>query len=149
MSLELDIISLISTGEKLVTMFLIPAPTDYSKQVLYATYDITDFLGKENAIGVSVGPGWYGIPKLRMQAEITYYDGTTELITTSMTLDWRVTVGAIIRSSIYDGEYYDAREEKPGWDLANGAILNVSRTNRWTTAVATNSPGGKIGITKT
>jgi alpha-L-rhamnosidase len=131
-------------GKKVGDNVLDPGTSDYSKQVLYATYDITDFLERENAIGVSVGPGWYGIPKLRMQAEISYSDGTTEMINTSMKFDWRVTIGPIIKSSIYDGEYYDAREEKSGWDLANGSILNVSRTNRWTTAVATNSPGGKM-----
>lgn len=131
-------------GRKVGDHVLDPGTTDYSKQVLYATYDITDFLEKENAIGVSVGPGWYGMPKLRMQAEITYTDGTTDMITTSMKLDWSVTVGPIIKSSIYDGEYYDAREEKPGWDLAKGTIGNVSRTSQWTTAVATNSPGGKM-----
>lgn len=135
-------------GRKVGDHVLDPGTTDYSKQVLYATYDITDFLEKENAIGVSVGPGWYGIPKLRMQAEITYTDGTTEMIPTSMNNNWnnnwKVTVGPIIKSSIYDGEYYDAREEKPGWDLANDTILNVRRTNRWTAAVATNSPGGKM-----
>lgn len=131
-------------GRKVGDHVLDPGTTDYSKQVLYATYDITDFLEKENAIGVSVGPGWYGMPKLRMQVEITYTDGTTEMISTSMKVDWRVTVGPIIKSSIYDGEYYDAREEKPDLDIANGTILKVSRTNRWTTAVATNSPGGKM-----
>jgi alpha-L-rhamnosidase len=131
-------------GRKVGDHVLDPGTTDYSKQVLYTTYDIIDFLEKKNAIGVSIGPGWYGMPKLRLQAEITYIDGTTEMITTAKNMNWQVTVGPIIKSSIYDGEYYDAREEKPGWDLATGKILNISRTNRWMNAVATNSPGGKM-----
>jgi alpha-L-rhamnosidase len=131
-------------GKKIGDHVLDQGTTDYNKQVLYATYDITDFLEKENAFGVSVGPGWYGIPKLRMQAEITYTDGTTEMITTSFNMNWKVTVGPIIKSSIYDGEYYDAREEKPGWDLAQGTTGNFSRNNQWQAAVATTSPGGKM-----
>lgn len=131
-------------GRKVGDHVLDPGTTDYSKRVLYATYDIIDFLEKENAIGVSVGPGWYGMPKLLMQTEITYTDGTTDMITTPMQFDWRVTVGPIIKSSINDGEYYDAREERPGWDLAKGTNDHVSRTNQWTVAVATNSPGGKM-----
>ena len=130
-------------GKKVGNHVLDPGTTDYSKQVLYATYDITDFLGKENAIGVSVGPGWYGVPKLRLQAEITYNDGTTEMIPTATNFDWKVSDGPIIRSSIYDGESFDAREEKSEWDLPKTSV-NYSRTSRWTNAVATTSPGGKM-----
>ena len=131
-------------GKKVGDHILDPGTTDYSKQVLYATYDITDFIEKENAIGVKVGPGWYGLPKLRMQTEIEYIDGTKEIISTDMKFDWKVTNGPIVKSSIYDGEYYDAREEKPGWDIATGTILNLSRTNQWINAVVTDAPGGKM-----
>jgi alpha-L-rhamnosidase len=121
-----------------------PGTTDYSKRVLYATYDITDFVKKDNAIAVCVGPGWYGMPKLRLQTEITYTNGTTETIATSMKHPWFVSVGPIIKSSIYDGEYYDAREEKPGWDSVRGSSRQVNRASRWTTAAAASSPGGQM-----
>ena len=125
-------------------MYWTPGTTDYGKRVLYATYDITGLLEKENVFGVVVGPGWYGIPKLRFQAEIIYTDNTTEMITTGRNLDWKVTVGPIIKSSVYDGEYYDAREEKTGWDLVKEVPSQPDRTERWMIAVTTDAPGGKM-----
>ncbi|MDZ4710525.1 MAG: family 78 glycoside hydrolase catalytic domain [Saprospiraceae bacterium] len=129
-------------GRKVGNHVLDPGTTDYSKQVLYTTYDITDFLEKEKAIGASVGPGWYGIPKLRLQAEITYNDGTTEMISTAMNFDWKVSDGPIIKSSIYDGEFFDAREEKPEWDLPKAGV-NYSQTSM-DKFCSNYSPGGKM-----
>jgi len=122
-----------------------PGETDYSKRILYATYDITDFVDKgRNAIGVAVGPGWYGTPKLCMQAEIIYTDGVKEIITTSSEQGWQVRGGPIIKSSIYDGEYYDAREEDTEGNPAISSSQNVSRFNQWNTAATVSSPGGQM-----
>jgi len=131
-------------GQKVGDHVLDPGNTDYSKRVLYATYDITDALGKENEFGITVGPGWYGMPKLKMQAEITYSDGTREIVSTSKSTFWSVTIGPIVKSSIYDGEFYDAREEKPGCGEVKGKISNVSKWNMWAVVVATDPPGGKM-----
>jgi alpha-L-rhamnosidase len=127
-------------GKKVGDHVLDPGTTDYNKRVLYATYDVTDLLNKTNAFGVIVGTGWYGSPKLRMQTEVTFKDGTTEVFKTSY--NWRVTIGPIVSSGIYSGESYDAREEKKGWDEVNSPDLNITRTNRWVSTVTTSSPGG-------
>lgn len=133
-------------GKKVGDHILDPSTSDYGKRIYYVTYDITGSLEKENVFGVMIGPGWYGIPKLRLQAEITYTDNTTEWITTSQNLleqNWKVLTGPIISSSLYDGETYDAREEDPGWNLPSGQTMD------WPVAVITDAPGGKMVAQKT
>jgi len=127
-------------GKKVGNHVLDPAASDYNKRVYYATYDITTLLLKKNRFGVIVAPGWYGVPKLRLQAEISYSDGTNETISSDW--NWGVTVGPSIKSSIYDGEEYDARLEKGGWDEPIGDTTQSSRTNKWFTAKVIEAPGG-------
>ena len=56
-----------------------PGWTDYSKRVLYSTYDVGGLIKQgDNVLGVIVGNGWYGMPKLLLQVEVTYADGTRE-----------------------------------------------------------------------
>jgi len=135
-------------GEKVGGSVLDPGVTNYDKRVLYATYDVTDFLKKEeNVIGVIVGAGWYGMPKLRMQTEIIFTDGTKKMVKTDRSRtpflnNWKVSFGPIIRSSVYDGELYDAREERPGWDVA-GSINNGGQIIRFT-----DPPGGQMSSQK-
>lgn len=133
-------------GKKVGDHVLDPATSDYNKQVFYMTYDISDLLEKQNAFGIMVGPGWYGVPKLRMQAEILYADGTSETIATCWDpySNWLVSTGGTISSSIFDGEIYDAREEKPGWSLPEMPEEKWPRTQQWINAVVTDSPGGKM-----
>jgi alpha-L-rhamnosidase len=127
-------------GKKAGDHVLDPSTSDYSKRVYYATYDIADFLEKENAFVVTVGPGWYGLPKLKILVEINYTDGTHENITSN---DMRtVTTGPILRSSIYDGEYYDAREEKP--DFYTSGIPSFIMNATWGYAPLADDPGGKM-----
>lgn len=116
-----------------------PATSEYSKRVYYSTYDVTGLLKKENVIVVALGPGWYGVPKLRMQLEITFVDGTTATITSS---DVRsVTTGPIVRSTIFDGEYYDAREEDP--DIySKTPIMELNK--KWGYAQIVDPPGGTM-----
>ncbi len=127
-------------GNKVGEHKLDPALSDYSKRVYYSTYDILPYLNAQNVVLVSVGPGWYGVPKLRMQIEIRFTDGTEQMITTSSMRS--VTVGPIIRSSIYDGEIYDAREENE--DLYAFALPPDFINKRWGYAVTTDPPGGKM-----
>ena len=126
-------------GTKVGDHVLDPATSEYSKRVYYATYDVTTLLKKENVLVVTLGPGWYGVPKLRMQLEITFLDGTSSTITSS---DVRsVTTGPIVRSTIYDGEYYDAREEDP--DIYSKTPIN-ELNKKWGYAQVVDPPGGKM-----
>ena len=47
-------------GRKVGDHVLDPGFTDYAQQVLYVTYDVTDAIkAGRNAIGVTLGNGWY------------------------------------------------------------------------------------------
>jgi alpha-L-rhamnosidase len=123
-----------------------PGTSDYSKRVLYATYDIAPLLEESNALGVMVGPGWYGVPKLLLQVEVTYEDNRKQVIASCWDPyeNWLVSTGPIIRSSVFDGELYDARQERPHWSSTEGPVGGTSRTDQWINAVVTDAPGGEM-----
>jgi len=56
-------------------------------------------------------------PVALLQINIEFYDGTKISLSTDNT--WKVTSGPITFSEIYMGEAYDARLEKPGWDISD------------------------------
>lgn len=113
-------------GEELFT----PGWTSYNKRLQYQIYDVTDLLQKgKNVVGAVIADGWYkgrlgwGKGKrnyygnqlaLLFQLEVEYDNGKTETIISDK--DWQCTTGAIRMSSIYDGEVYDARLERTGWN---------------------------------
>lgn len=136
-------------GRRVGDHVLDPGWTDYSKRVLYATYDVGSLLRKgNNAVAAITGQGHYGMPKLLLQLEVQYGDGTTDVLYTRGghgAMSWRVTSGPIVASSIFDGETYDARLEKTGWDLPEGKLpQGLDRTEGWTTAVPVEAPGGRL-----
>lgn len=121
----LGIYSFQINGRRVGDDVLSPGYTTYSKRVETVTYDVTSLLQLgENAIGASLGEGWYAgnlllrgrkelrqlTPKLLGQLEITYDDGTTETISTDGS--WKGTdAGPILSGGFYHGEDYDARKE--------------------------------------
>jgi alpha-L-rhamnosidase len=106
-----------------------PGWTVYDQRLRYQTFDVTALLKPgRNAIGAILGDGWFrgrigfGSGKsniwgehlaLLAQLEIQYADGSSERIISDE--NWRAATGAIISSSIYDGETCDARLEPVGW----------------------------------
>ena len=116
-------------GSKIGDHVLSPGLTDYGKRALYVTYDVTDDLcAGVNAVGVILGNGRYfaprrssptntinyGYPKLLLQLEIEYHDGSIETVLSDGS--WKLTdKGPIRANSEYDGEIYDARKELNGW----------------------------------
>src|SRR6201996_8578871 len=140
-------------GQKVGDHVLDPGFTDYSKRVLYATYDVASQLKRgKNTMAVAVGNGWYGMPKVLLQCEITYTDGSQEVLYThSAAADppngpWSVTNGPILANGVYDGETYDARLEKAGWDTPSGSPAQQNSAfdaaNEWTTPQSVPAPGG-------
>ena len=111
---------------------LAPGWTSYHHRLRYQTFDVTSLLREgRNAIGAILGDGWYrgrlGFGggrrniygdrlALLAQLEIIYANGTMEQIITDET--WRAVRGPVLSSDIYDGETYDARQERPGWSSA-------------------------------
>jgi len=116
-------------GKKVGDQVLTPGWTSFHSRIQYQTYDVSSLLNTGgNAMGIILGNGWYRafMPNNRdvpgfgeesldvmAQLEVTYTDGTHEIVTTDGS--WKSSIGPIIKSGIYDGEAYDARLEKPGW----------------------------------
>lgn len=120
-------------GQRLGDHMLDMPWTQYNKQVLYNTFDVTEMLSKgKNAIGVMLGNGWYnpmpfklfrswnlrdeltvGKPMVKAQLRITYSDGSIETIVTDK--NWKAGDGPVLKNSVYLGELYDARLEQKGW----------------------------------
>jgi len=110
--------------------------TQFGKQLMYNTFDVTSMLRKgENAVGVMLGNGWYnpmpikmfqrwnlrdyltiGKPCLKAQLRITLSDSSTQTIVTNES--WKTGDGPILKNSVYLGELYDARLELKGWTEA-------------------------------
>ncbi len=139
-------------GERMPENCLSPAPTDYTKSVIYNTYDVTDLIQRENCIGIILGGGYYyamtqnyqnnvrttyGFPCLLMNLIVEYSDGTVETISTDTT--WRVNIDGPIRySNLYDGMMYDARKELKGW------LTSDYDDSAWLVARPAKAPGGKL-----
>ena len=125
----LGFFDLYCNGRKVSDHVMDPALSDYRKAAYYVTFDVTSHLQKgSNALGVVLGNGRffaprlqspaptlnYGYPKLLLQTEITYEDGTTAQIVSDE--NWKLTTqGPIRANSEYDGEEYDALREMDGW----------------------------------
>ena len=140
-------------GKKIGDHLLDPGYTRFDKRALYVTYDVTDALRRgKNAVGVILGNGWYNVqtkavwdfhkapwraaPKLLMQLRVEYADGRVETIGTDSR--WTTSTGPITFDSIYGGETYDARAEKPGWDTPE------YDDSGWAMAQVVSPPGGKL-----
>ena len=116
-------------GHKVGDQVLAPGLTDYTKNVKYNVFDVTELVnGEKHTLGVILGNGRYyairqekpykvknfGFPKMQMQIRITYTDGSRQTIHTDDT--WKGTTdGPIISNNEYDGEIYDARKELKDW----------------------------------
>ncbi len=108
---------------------LSPGYTTYSKRVETLTYDVTPLLvSGDNAIGASLGEGWYAgnfllrkreelrslTPKLIGQLELTFEDGTVETVLTDES--WKgMDAGPLRAGGFYHGEDYDAQKELGPW----------------------------------
>jgi alpha-L-rhamnosidase len=108
---------------------LSPGWTVYGERLRYYTHDVTGLLVEgENAVGAWLGDGWYrgrlgfngghhdlyGTDlSLLAQLEVRYSDGRG--LTFATDASWRAATGPILVSGLYDGETYDAREERTGW----------------------------------
>ena len=126
-------------GQKVSDNVMTPGWTPYQKRIETLTYDVTDLLHSgENVLAATVAEGWHTGRYLKLRAlkvkpsallaqlEITYSDGTSQLVTTDK--NWQVTLDGPIRAaSNYDGENYDANYEMPGWNTVNFSSSNWKR----------------------
>ena len=117
-------------GKRISDDVLSPGLTDYSKEVLYRTHDVTSFLKPgANAIGIMLSNGWYSAasilpwerggpwgypPRAILQMTVTHDDGTETHMLTDKT--WKTTRGPVGANQLVAGETYDARLEKSHWN---------------------------------
>ncbi len=135
-------------GHRVGHRVLDPAFTNYTKRVLYSTYDVTRWLKPgENAIGVMLGNGWateraggipgyFKAPALLAQMNIELAGGRRVSVFTDNS--WKVHRGPVIRDSVYNGEIYDARLATPGWDRPG------FDDSAWASAEKMKAPGGVL-----
>jgi alpha-L-rhamnosidase len=130
-------------GKKIGDQVLAPAVTNYDKRALkdllypyddqstqrvfYNSFDVTqDVKQGTNCIGILLGNGWYNqrdrtvegkmwydLPKLILQLEVTYSDGSTQKIVSDGS--WKTSSGPLLHDGIFSGEKYDARLELGAW----------------------------------
>ncbi|AYL95411.1 glycoside hydrolase family 78 protein [Mucilaginibacter celer] len=119
-------------GAKVGDAYLTPGWTSYNKRLQYQAYDVKQLLKQgDNAIGVTLGSGWYRSPLgpvvprpnfygtslgLLLQIKIVYADGTEKLIVSDES--WKSSTGALRFAEIYDGCTLDTRLDQKGWATA-------------------------------
>jgi alpha-L-rhamnosidase len=117
-------------GVNVTDEYFTPGWTAYDDRTTYLTYDVTKLVNAgANCFAAELGDGWtrgklgfmylfdnYGTKiSLLAQLEITYSDGTTDVIPTDES--WKVSTGEIIFGDIYDGSTLDFTKEHKGWKL--------------------------------
>lgn len=140
-------------GKKIGDQVLAPNPTDYRKTYLSNTHDVTALIQTgNNAIATVLGNGrfftmrqnyktkkhnTFGYPKLLLQLEIEYANGTKKTIVSDET--WKLNVDGPIRTNNeYDGEEYDATKEFNGWASAG------FNDTKWMKPALVKAPAGKM-----
>ncbi|MDR2773169.1 MAG: glycoside hydrolase family 78 protein [Tannerella sp.] len=154
-------------GKKVGDQVLAPAVTNYdvrplsnliyfyddrsSQRVLYNTFDVAGLLREgTNTLGAVLGNGWYNqrdrrvegdmwydLPKLYIQLEITYTDGSTETVSTDES--WKcTTAGPLRHDGIFTGERYDARLDLGSWNMKG------YDDTAWQPALPVRPPAGRL-----
>jgi hypothetical protein len=138
-------------GEKVGDQHLAPGWTDYLDRFQSQTYDVTDLVASgENTFGAELGSGWwagriahlstgnYGTEtSLLARLRITYSDGTTQWIDTD-DATWTTATGGYTLADLIDGETYDARLAKVGWNEPGYDDA------AWTPAVTRTAPAAPV-----
>jgi alpha-L-rhamnosidase len=152
-------------GRRVGDGFLTPGWTDYTRRILYQTYDVTGLLAEgENVLTAILAHGWYAgfvgfdakragahygsALELLAQLLITHSDGSREWIVTDE--HWESSPGAIRHADLLMGERHDLALEPHGWDLpgfdASGWQPVRCRERDGTLLVA--DPGSPIRVTE-
>ncbi|MEA5257918.1 family 78 glycoside hydrolase catalytic domain [Arcicella aquatica] len=115
-------------GKRMGDAYLAPGWTSYNKHLQYQAYDVTNLLNVgKNAIGATLGSGWYRTrlawvhqqniygkeTVLLFQLELTYADGSKETVISDNS--WKVAESDITYAEIYNGETIDARKRIANW----------------------------------
>lgn len=131
-------------GQRVGQFVLAPGITDYRKRIQYQTYDVSEQIRQgDNTLAIQVADGWYrgsvgawgrtnqygSQTKLLAQLELTYRDGTREMICSDGSWEWS-NDGPILFADQKDGEKIDANR-KPSYrwkarETTHAGILSAS-----------------------
>ncbi|WP_309237778.1 glycoside hydrolase family 78 protein [Streptomyces albidus (ex Kaewkla and Franco 2022)] len=130
-------------GGQVGEQVLAPGWTSYHNRLRYQTYDVTDLVQEgENTLEVLLGNGWYrgriGLSggrranygdrlALCAQLEVTYLDGTREVIGTDE--EWTARESGIVVNEIYDGQRTDLRgadSRKDGVEIVEADLSRLT-----------------------
>lgn len=140
-------------GQRVGNHVLDPVVTQYDRRVRYVTYDVTSLLkAGANAVGVMLGSGWYNghtvefwnldratwrdYPKLTLELDVELQSGATVRLNADGS--WRFIAGPVLFDGLRNGEHYDARAERPGWDQPG------YNDGDWQPAAIVPGPGGVL-----
>ena len=137
-------------GQRVCEQMFMHPPVLFDKTVYYRTYDVTNLLQKgDNALTVLLGCGRYqslsaktlrcvSDPRVRLVLKVSYKGGGEEVIVSDTS--WIGTSGGPITcNNEYDGEYYDARLEMPGWQ-----DVSFTPDARWKGVDIMGTPKGRL-----
>jgi alpha-L-rhamnosidase len=130
--------------------------TQFGKQVMYNTFDVSNLLKKgKNSVATMLGNGWYnpmpikmfqtwnfrdyltvGKPCLKAQLLVNYANGSSETFFTDES--WKAGNGPLLKNSVYLGELYDARLEQEGWNKVG------FDEKEWSNAKIVKGPKGQL-----
>jgi alpha-L-rhamnosidase len=115
-------------GERVGDRRFRPGYTDYRRRLYVDCHDVTAQLRPgRNTLGALLADGWFsgyiGFERrrelygrqlaLRAQLEVELTDGSRVVLASDAS--WEGCFGPVLASDFYNGEYYDARREIPGW----------------------------------
>jgi hypothetical protein len=140
-------------GADVTETVLNPGWTNYRKTVPYDTYDVLRLLRPGlNAFGVLLGNGMYNVegvegrytkfigsygqPKLLLQMEVSYADGSSDRFISDDS--WLTHPGPVSYSSTYGGEDFRANALPASWDRAGFSAQG------WQPALEVSGPGGTL-----
>ena len=117
-------------GKKIGDHFLDPAWTQFDKEAMYVSFDVSENITRgNNAIGVMLGNGFHltplkryrkltnaiGYPKMICRLFIEFNDGSSQNIISDAS--WKTALSPITFSAMYGGEDYNATMEQAGWNM--------------------------------
>ncbi len=132
-------------GEVITEDLFLPGWSDYHRRIYYHSYDVTERMqAGENVLACVLADGWYAgyvgpkelsNPKNRglygdttallVQLELTLPDGQRRVVSSDES--WRANTGPLQYADLLMGEFYDARQELPGWDKPGFAATDWAR----------------------
>jgi len=128
-----------------------PPFTDYTKRVVYVARDVTALLEQGvNAVGVTLGNGFFsppmrgfgerhggdGPPRVLVQAEIEFTDGSRQVINSDGS--WKWSRSDIASNDTFDRYVENRAESQQGWDSAGFDDAH------WRAVTVTDSLGGRL-----